>query len=316
MDDPKLTKRTVQQIRQPRNPVEARTAYARLVENERNRHGDVEAIGTIFLTNKECPFRCTMCDLWKNTLIESVSPGDIPHQIATAIKQLPTFDSIKLYNSGNFFDAAAIPVSDYPAIASLVSGYRDCIVENHPKLVSTRCQDFAEMIVPAQLEVAIGLETCHQTTLEWLNKSMTLTDFDRAAEKLQAWSIETRVFLLLGLPFMSPIESLEWTLKSIEYAAGRGVNCFSIIPTRPTMPELSGLQTVGQFHVPSGTMVEAVLEHGIKLALGRVFLDLWDAGQFFSCSHCREKRLERLNAMNLQQVVLPQVRCDFCEAAA
>ncbi len=152
-------------------------------------------------------------------MTESVSPGDIPHQIASAIAQLPTFDSIKLYNSGNFFDAAAIPVSDYPAIARLVSGYRDCIVENHPKLVGTRCKDFAEMIAPAQLEVAIGLETCHQSTLEWLNKSMNLADFDRAVEQLHAWNIETRVFLLLGLPFMSPIESLQWTLKSIEYAA-------------------------------------------------------------------------------------------------
>ncbi len=46
------------------------------------------------------------------------------------------------------------------------------------------------------------------------------------------------------------------------------------------MPELSRLQSLGQFQVPRGQMVEAVLEQGIKLALGRVFVDLWDAGQF------------------------------------
>ena len=25
-------------------------------------------VATIFLTNRECPWRCLMCDLWKNTL--------------------------------------------------------------------------------------------------------------------------------------------------------------------------------------------------------------------------------------------------------
>ncbi|MFO0940859.1 MAG: hypothetical protein U0930_08825 [Pirellulales bacterium] len=131
-----------QRLPQWRNQVDSRSAYARLVENECNRHGQIESIGTIFLTNRECPFRCNMCDLWKNTLQVSVAPGDIPHQVATAIAELPPFDSIKLYNSGNFFDAAAIPVADFPAIAQLVTNYRDCIVENHPKLVSTRLPRF------------------------------------------------------------------------------------------------------------------------------------------------------------------------------
>lgn len=254
-----------------------------------------------------------MCDLWKNTLVASVAPGDIPHQIETAIHELPPFDSIKLYNSGNFFDSAAIPIADYPAIARLVSKYRDCIVENHPKLVNARCFDFAQRIAPVQLEVALGLETCHPGTLEWLNKSMTLADFDRAVDQLHQWRIETRVFLLLGLPHMSPLESLEWTLRSIDYAASRGVKCFSVIPTRPTMPELANLLAEGCFHPPTGEVIEALLDLGIGLKKGRVFIDLWDAGQFFHCSHCRQPRLDRLHLMNLQQIVAPPIHCPMCE---
>ena len=31
----------------------------------------------VFLTNRECPFRCVMCDLWMNTLDETVPRGAI-----------------------------------------------------------------------------------------------------------------------------------------------------------------------------------------------------------------------------------------------
>ncbi|MFO0940858.1 MAG: hypothetical protein U0930_08820 [Pirellulales bacterium] len=169
------------------------------------------------------------------------------------------------------------------------------------------------MIGPAQLEVAIGLETCNEPTLEWLNKSMTLADFDKAVEQLHLWNIETRVFLLLGLPYMSPTENLSWTIQSIEYAASRGVKCFSIIPTRPTMQGLAELLSLGDFHLPNGEVIEAVHEQGILLKKGRVFVDLWDAGQFFACDHCRKLRLDRLNLMNLQQIVLPTIRCEYCD---
>ena len=33
-------------------------------------------VATLFLTNRECPFRCLMCDLWKNTLEVGRSGSD------------------------------------------------------------------------------------------------------------------------------------------------------------------------------------------------------------------------------------------------
>ncbi|MGV2341979.1 MAG UNVERIFIED_CONTAM: hypothetical protein LVR18_51130 [Planctomycetaceae bacterium] len=45
-----------------------------------------------------------MCDLWQNTLTETVSPGLIPQQIDFALQRLPHAPHLKLYNSGNFFD--------------------------------------------------------------------------------------------------------------------------------------------------------------------------------------------------------------------
>src|SRR5688572_5975141 len=79
--------------------------YAWLVEEECAHNGEVVPVATVFLTNRECPWRCLMCDLWRNTLTETVPLGAIPAQIDFALSQLTPARQIKLYNSGSFFDA-------------------------------------------------------------------------------------------------------------------------------------------------------------------------------------------------------------------
>src|SRR2546430_5667940 len=46
-------------------------------------------VATVFLSNRECPFRCLMCDLWKNTLETTLPPGRIVGQIRWALERLP-----------------------------------------------------------------------------------------------------------------------------------------------------------------------------------------------------------------------------------
>src|SRR5206468_4223048 len=103
--------------RPSRNRVDPQIPYAYLVEQERAESGEVLEVATIFLTNRECPWRCLMCDLWRNTLADTVPVGAIPTQIDYALARLPRAREIKLYNSGSFFDRRAIPASDYPEIA-------------------------------------------------------------------------------------------------------------------------------------------------------------------------------------------------------
>src|SRR5204862_1516710 len=115
--------------RGPRNAVDPRRPYAFLIEEELSENREIVKIATIFLTNRECPWRCLMCDLWKNTLPESVPTGAIPAQIEYALAQFECVpEQLKLYNSGSFFDSAAIPRSDYPAIADRLSGIKHVIV--------------------------------------------------------------------------------------------------------------------------------------------------------------------------------------------
>ncbi len=300
-------------VRPLKNDVDPGRPYAFLVEPEFASSGTVVDVATIFLTNRECPFRCLMCDLWKNTTDQRVPLGTIVQQIDFALERLPPARQVKLYNSGNFFDRQAIPPEDYAAIAHRVGRFECAIVENHPKLVSERCVEFRDLLA-APLEVAMGLETVHPRVLESLNKSMTLDDFKRAVEFLLKHEISVRAFVLLRPPFMSEQEGIDWALRSIEYAFSHGVECCSVIPTRAGNGIMEQLTSRGQFTPPRLSSMEVVLDEALRQASGgRVFMDLWDAEQFASCQDCADARIERLRKTNLTQQLQPPIECS-CEA--
>jgi len=309
---PIYTDDTILKLRPERNDVDPRKPYAFLIEPEINTTGDVVDVATLFLTNNECPFRCLMCDLWKNTLERNAPPASIPRQIEYALTRLPASQSIKLYNSGNFFDPKAIPPSQYGAIAELVRHFETVVVENHPNLCGDRCLEFRDAIAPAQLEVALGLETCHSELLKSLNKGMTLDDFARATKFLATEKIRIRTFILLKPPFLNEEQGVEWAIKSIEYAFEHGVECCSLVPTRTGNGIMDQLEREGDFAPPTGASIEQVLAAGMQMKGGRVLMDLWDAEKFFPCQHCQLERISRLNKMNLMQAILPAVICDHC----
>jgi radical SAM enzyme (TIGR01210 family) len=285
--------------------------YAFVVEDERAASGEVVPVATVFLTNRECPWRCLMCDLWRNTLTESVPAGAIPKQIEYALHRLGVARQIKLYNSGSFFDPKAIPLQDHAAIAERVAGFERVIVECHPALVGETCINFNDQIAGG-LEVAMGLETAHPEILERLNKRMSLKQFEHAAQFLRGYKIDLRVFILVRPPFMEEEEALEWAARSLEFAFDCGATAATLIPTRDGNGAMEELAGAGLFSPPKLATLEAALAHGIAMKKGRVFADLWDVRKTASCEICTELRIARLHAMNLQQCAMPPVPCESC----
>lgn len=55
--------REILAARPAKNAVDPHTPYAYLVEPECSAGRSVEDVATIFLTNRECPFKCLYCDL-------------------------------------------------------------------------------------------------------------------------------------------------------------------------------------------------------------------------------------------------------------
>jgi len=294
-----------------RNRLDPLRPYAFFVEDERAASGEIVPIATVVLTNRECPWRCLMCDLWKNTLTETVPSGAIPAQIDYALAQLPPARQIKLYNSGNFFDPRAIPVGDYPAIVERIASFERVIVECHPALIAGDCFRFRDQL-SGRLEVAMGLETVHPQVLEKLNKRMTTDMYAAAAARLRSHEIDLRAFILVRPPFMRPTESLHWTKRSLDFAFDCGATAAALIPTRAGNGAVEALAATREYSRPSLGTLEAAAAYGIGLGRGRVFADLWDLKPGFECPHCYPERIVRLRVMNLQQAIPAQVPCGHC----
>ena len=296
-------------LRGPKRAPDPHRAYASLWEEERDAAGALAPTAVLFLTNRECPFRCVMCDLWVNTLDAPLAPGIIPDQIRAAVAGLPPARQIKLYNSGSFFDPQAIPAADDEAIAALVSGYERVIVEAHPAFLAgvhgERCLRFRDRLA-GRLEVAIGLETAHPDVLARLDKGMTVASFRRAAEFLRREGIDLRVFVLLDPPFMPAAEGVHWACRSIDLARGCGATACTVIPTRSSDGALERLDPA--FRPPRLDGLERALEYGLARADARVFADLWDIERFFACG-CSEARAARLREMNATQRIPAPVTC-------
>jgi len=202
-----INKKWILDHRGLKNPVDFQRPYAWSVEKERTRKGRIEDTGTIFLTNKECPYQCLMCDLWKNTTDDPVPLGAIPDQIEYTLERMPRVKHLKLYNSGSFFDAGAIPRKDYPRIAELLKDFETIIVESHTSFIDERVLTFRNILQP-ELQIAIGLETVHPEILPLLNKQMSTDDFKKAVSFLNTHSISSRSFILHQLPFISLKEGI------------------------------------------------------------------------------------------------------------
>ncbi len=289
--------------------------HAFFVEEERAENGELVPVATVFLVNRECPWRCLMCDLWRNTLTYAAPLGAIPAQIEHALARLPAARQIKLYNSGSFFDSKAIPVAEHAAIARRARNFERVIVECHPALINARCVRFRDLLRGAKLEIAMGLETAHARALAQLNKRMTLAQFAAAASFLRAHDIALRVFILLKPPFLDEEEALYWAQRSLDFAFACDASVAALIPTRSGNGALEALAEQKKFSPPKLSTLEAALAYGLAQNRGRVFADLWDLERLRSCPHCFVARAARLREMNLKQTQPARIDCPSCGGA-
>lgn len=325
-------------LRPPRNRVDPYRPYGFYVEEEPRTGGGTDHVATILLTNRECPWHCLMCDLWKNTLEAPTPKGAIPAQMRFALERLPSANVLKLYNAGSFFDRAAIPRGDHAEIASLARGFRRVVVECHPALVGESSLRFRDLLGGAELQVALGLETANEEILRRLNKGMTVADFLAAASFLLRNRISLRVFVLVGLPFLRREEWPRATRASVETSFRAGADVVSLIPTRLGNGAMEELQRQGQFDSPTLRDLETALEDFLEgreedaqvaglahretgmgdflegeerktRSPGIVLADLWNADSLAAPACCAAARIDRLRSMNLLQRNLPLSPC-------
>lgn len=279
--------------------------------------GTIERALTVFLAGAECPFTCSFCDLWRWTLDGPTPRGALPVQLGRALEELqePLPERLKLYNASNFFDRRAVPPEDLPRIAELAAPFRAVTVESHASMIDADVLAFQDLVC-GTLEVAMGLETIHPVAMAHLNKRLDLAQFDRAVAFLGEHRIDVRVFVLLGAPHVPPAESIEWTVRTVEYAAARGAARIAIIPVRGGNGELERLQALGDFVPPTLAQLERALEQCLPIRSAVVTADIWDIERLPACETCRAQRVARIQSMNLspshEPPPPPGVPCSVC----
>lgn len=313
--------RRVRELRPPLDAGRPAPVAHAVRETERGPGGGPVDGAVLFLVNRECPWHCVMCDLWRHT---ATGPAEsIPAQITRLLARLgpPAPRQLKLYNAGSFFDAGAVPRADWLAIARRVAGAERVVVECHPRLAGPVVPAFRDELARAagpgpapQLEVALGLETANPATLARLNKGMTLDDFRRAAGFLRRNSVAVRAFALIQPPFEPPETAVPAAVDCVTFAGRAGASVISLIPTRGGNGAMERLAAYGLFEPPSLATIErafiAALSHAS--ASLRVFLDAWDLGGFAACAACLPARRARLERLNLTQRLDPPVPCLDC----
>lgn len=300
----------VRAARGPKAPIDPLRPVAVWDEEEVAAPGEAVATRVVLLAGAECPFTCSMCDLWRHTLDGPTPPGAIPAQLRLALDAPASRHGharwIKLYNASNFSDPRAVPPEDLPAIAALVTPFDRVVVETHPRLVDDSLARFAEGL-GGRLEVAMGLETVDPSRLRGIGKGMSRDDFAAAALRLAGDGIDVRAFVLLGLPECDDTLATELAVAAVGFAVDSGARHVSIVPTRPGNGHLDRLAAEGRFTPVAAATAEAALGRALGVRRGAIVtLDTWDwprlAGQ---CDVCRQARLDRLTAMNLAQALLP-----------
>jgi radical SAM enzyme (TIGR01210 family) len=305
--------RRIRGLRPPKPPVDPWRAHGSLIEEERRPETQIERALTVFLAGAECPYTCSFCDLWRWTIDGPTPSGALVAQLKEILDSTsrPVPDRLKLYNASNFFDQRAVPVEDLPAIAALAEPFSGVTVESHARTVGPRILEFAGML-SGKLEVAIGLETIHPVAIEHLNKRLSLTRFAGAAGFLADNSISLRVFVLLNAPYTPVDESVDWTVRAVEYAVKRGASVVSIIPVRGGNGEMERLQSLGHFTPSTLAALEEALDRCLQFTPTVVTADLWDLQRLAACPTCSPARIERLGRINLTGRSEPRVECAAC----
>lgn len=284
-----------------KNAVLPGQAVGSSVEIERQRDGILDSVLTLFTANRECSYKCLMCDLWRNTLDHRSPTGSVASQVDDALAAHPDITRLKLYTAGSFFDQGAVPTADVERIVQATRNLKTVIVESHPRLITEDALQTLETFGNHRVEVAMGLETVHPQVLQRLNKRMTVDDFARATQRLSDVGIAARAFILLRPPFMTEDEGYDWALRSVETAWDMGVECCVLIPVRGGNGALDRLAAQGLFEPPRLHTLERALSACLSKARGRVFADLWDAPYFGADDPDTATRIERIARMNQAQ---------------
>ncbi len=191
--------------------------------------------GTIILQSPPCSWdKCIFCGFSKDCLT-SVQPStrEFLKQLDHYFDTYDDEEQIEIYNSGSFFDDEQISAESRVAIIRRLSdeNIKGITIESRPEHITKEKLKSLTREFKGKLTVAIGLEIADDTILKKLNKGFTLEDVENAYCILDGMGISSRVYLLVGPPFVN--DPKESALNSVRYAKKIGFTEMSLIGAYP-----------------------------------------------------------------------------------
>lgn len=203
---------------------------------------------TIILRTKGCSWAlgktggCSMCGYIQDANIAEVPQNYIINQFDYALEsKLNSIETdadnytIKIYNSGSFFDENEISKNTreyiYEKIAK-IKKIKEMVVESRIEyLNSEKLEDMRDYLKNKHIEIGIGLETVNDFIRNnYINKGLLFDDFQDAVRLCKEKDIGIKTYLLLKPPFLNEIGAVDDCIDSIRTLIEIKVDSISINP--------------------------------------------------------------------------------------
>ncbi|NIM98603.1 MAG: hypothetical protein GTO24_11150 [candidate division Zixibacteria bacterium] len=176
--------------------------------------------GTLIMQCPPCSWgKCVFCGYSRDHLTEvRPSTEEFLKQLNCYLNEYGIGEHIEIYNSGSFLDDEQISSGSRVAIFRHLAGagIKGITIESRPEYITKEKLGVLTREFKGELTVAIGLEVADDSILRMLKKGFALKDVERAYSVLDGMDISSRVYILVGPPFVeNPKRS---ALDSVRYA--------------------------------------------------------------------------------------------------
>lgn len=175
---------------------------------------------------------CTMCDYWVSRDLDPSRIVDFAREALESLDHVPGMLCMGPY--GSMFDdwevAPAARREIYRLMKAVGSSFY-AVFTRFDTVTEDKIQELLEYFRPDEISVDLGLETADAWKRKYcVNKALGTEAILDALALLQHYGIFTTVYILLGVPFLSPAEMIEDTIDSILWSFDHGVNYAVVFP--------------------------------------------------------------------------------------
>lgn len=191
--------------------------------------------GTLIIQCPPCSWgKCVFCGYSRECLAKVQPSTDaFLNQLDYYFDKYGTEEYIEIYNSGSFFDDRQISPESRVAIFRQLdrAKIKEVTIESRPEYITKEKIELITKEFKGDLTVAIGLEVADDSILKMLNKGFALKDVERAYSILDEMGISSRVYILVGPPFVKDPKTS--ALDSVRYAKKIGFTEISMLGAYP-----------------------------------------------------------------------------------